>query len=164
MTNVRYLLLLFVSILSACGGGSGSPVQPTTATLKLSTAGTLAPGSALAGVGISVNLPAGVVVKTSAGGAVTNGVVAVSGVAVSGGITPPIYTPANGAIPGKVTFVMVAGAPAGFGTGEFATVNCDLAAGANPRVGDFTLTDFAPVDLLGATVNGLTASAALTVQ
>jgi hypothetical protein len=168
------LLILAITLLAACGGGGGgggaapivqpATVQPTTATLELATSGTLTTGTSLAGIGISVILPAGVTVKTNADGSVSTGVVTVSGVAAPGALTPPVYTLANGTAPAKVTFVIASNAPAGFGTGEFTTVVCGITAGSNPKTTDFSLTDFKPIDLNGAAVNGLTASVAVTMQ
>jgi len=167
--KLKHLLHAFfflaVSLLTACGGGGGdTTAQPTTATLKLSTSGTLASGTSLAGIGISVVLPSGVTVKTNADGSVASGKVVVSGVAAPGSFAPPIYTPANGTTPAKLSFVMVSNASAGFGTGEFATVVCDIAAGSDPKTTDFTLADFKPVDLKGAAVSGLTANVTVTMQ
>jgi hypothetical protein len=167
MSIIRYILAaLCIFFLTACGGGGdGAPaIQPTTAILKLSTSGVLAPGTVLGGVGITVVLPAGVTVATDAGGAVSNGVVAVSGVAAPGTFTPPAYTPAAGAVPGKVAFVMASNGAAGFGAGEFATVTCAIAAGHNPKAVDFSLTNFNPVDLNGAPLNGLTVSMTATIN
>jgi hypothetical protein len=169
MTIIRIILsTLAISILTACGGGGGTEtpivVQPTTATLKLSTSGTLASGTTLGGIGISVILPAGVTVKTDAGGAALSSVVTISGVATPGTYTAPVYTPAAGATLGKLTFVVVNNAPAGFGTGEFATVVCDIAAGSFPKAGDFSLTGFDPRSTGGEAVSGLTAGVGATIQ
>src|SRR5450631_2955191 len=158
--SLLYGLMFGILSLTACGGGDGGTVapQPSTVTLKLSTSGTLPQGTALAGIGITVILPAGVTVHTDSGGAVSNGVVTVTGVAVSG-TTITTFTPASGVTPSKLAIVMVSGATSGFGTGEFVTINCYLASGISPKVADFALTDFKPIDLNGAPVNGLTASA-----
>jgi len=75
--------------------------------------------------------------------------------------TPPVYTPANGAVPSKVTFVMASNAPAGFGTGEFATIVYDIGTGSNLNAINVTQADFKPVDLNGAAV-GITAGGTAT--
>lgn len=162
---LRALLISAIGMLAACGGGGGggtSVAQPSAAILKLSTSGALNQGTALAGIEISVILPAGVTLTTNADGSVAAGVVTVSGVAAPGILTPPIYTPAGGTAPGELTFVVASDAPAGFGTGEFATVRCDIDAGSSPVANDFTPVEFKPVDMNGAMVGGMTANVAVT--
>jgi hypothetical protein len=158
--SLLYGLMCGILFLAACGGGGGGNAaapQPTTATLKLSTSGTLPPGTSLAGIGITVTLPAGVTVRTDAGGAVASGVVTVTGVAAPG-TAISVYTPASGTNPATLVLAMVSTATTGYGTGEFATVTCDLASGASPKASDFLLT-LNPFDLNGNPVTGLTASA-----
>lgn len=170
--NSNHALLVGLMIgalsLTGCGnsgdGSAAAITQPTTATLKLSTAGTLPQGTSLAGIGISAVLPAGVTVRTGADGTVASGVVTVTGVAAPGTVLQPVITPASGTTPAKVAFVMVSNTPAGFGIGEFATVTCYIAAGSNPTAADFTLADFKPVDLNGTPVNGLTTSVATEIK
>lgn len=152
--------------LFGCGGGGGGTageggkttvnVPVTSAVLKLSTEGSLPSGTSLAGIGITVNLPPGLTVKTDSSGKVEAGSVAGSGVTAGKAMTAePDYTPPTANVPGKLTLVLASTEPQGFGTGEFATVTCDVAAGTTPKATDFTLSGFSPVDLRGAAVSGL---------
>jgi hypothetical protein len=129
-----FTLAAFI-ILGGCGGGS-STSEPTKASVKLSTQGPLPQGTLLSGIGVTIQLPAGVTVDTS-GGAVATGVVTVSGVAQGGTTTPPIYTPASGTAHGTLEFTLAA---SNFGTGEFATVNFNLGSGSSaPSASDVTI-------------------------
>jgi len=58
---------------------------------------------------------------------------------------------------------MVANA-GGFGTGEFVTVNCDIASGSYPHAADFSLSDPSVADLNGASITGLTAGFTADIQ
>ena len=143
-------LMLFAS----CGGGGGggsAPTQPTTATLKLITSGT---GTTIYGIDVTVDLPAGVTVKSANPPETDSGVVTVSGAALSGSLATAVYTPASGTTPGKV-HILIANA-AGFATGEFATLNADIAAGSTPKAADFSLVDFSAIDADGHPITVLT--------
>lgn len=159
-TVVKWLgCAVMIMLLAACGGGeTATQTQPTSATLKLATRGTLPAGTTLSGVFITVTLPAGVSVMTDAAGAVAAGVVAVSGVAVPGNFLPPAYTPASGAAPASLRIALSSTAAAGFGVGEFATVICNIASGSHPQASDFSLSGFSAIDLSGNTVGVLTTS------
>jgi hypothetical protein len=168
--NCKQLLLfgLMCGILSltACGGGGGGGgggAAPQTATLKLSTSGTLLQGTSFAGIGVTVTLPAGVTVRTDPSGAVANGVVTVSGVAAPG-IVISVYTPASGGSPATLALSMASTATTGFGTGEFVTVTCNRASGISPQFADFALTGFNPFDLNGNPVTGLTVGAIVELK
>lgn len=149
--------LLLIAACGGGGGGGGGKAQPTTAVLKISTQGTLAGGTQIGGIDISVNLPAGVTAKATAdansGKLVTDaGVVTASGVAAGTNATAlAVYT----AGPPAVVSINLAN-PNGFGTGEFVTVDCDIAAGHSPKSADFSLAGFTAVDLNGAAIAGLT--------
>jgi hypothetical protein len=161
--SLLYGLMFGVLSLAGCGGG-GDAAQPTTATLKLSTVGTLSPGTTLSGIGVSIVLPAGVTVATDANGAVSSGVVTVSGVAAPGTVLAPSYTPASGGNPATLTFAMVSNVSAGFGIGEFATLTCNRASGVTPQVTDFSVT-LNPIDAQTyVPVTGLTPSIAVTLN
>lgn len=173
---VMSLLLICIAMaLSGCGGGGGggggggSKVEPdpvpTTAVVKLFTEGILPPGTSLAGIGVTLSLPAGVTVQTGTDGKVVAGTVAGSGVTEGKAVfADPDYTPATDTAPAKLSFVMAGTDAVGFGTGEFATVTCTVAAGANPQATAFTLSDFRPVDLKGAPVDGLAGTLTLELK
>lgn len=115
--------------LMGCGGGgggggtgSGDPA-PSSATLYLSTAGTLPEGQLISGVTVTVNLPAGVTMQS----------VTPSG-QVAGGTV--VIDPAN-TDSGKVTFS--AYGSSAFGKGQFATIACSVAAGNTPSATDFSI-------------------------
>jgi hypothetical protein len=145
-------------ILGGCGGGSNGS-EPTKATVKLSTQGTLPQGTQLSGIGVTILLPAGVTVDTTSG-AVAAGVVTVSGVAAQGGASvlgPQTYTAASGSTRGTLAFTLAAN---NFGTGEFATVDFNLGPGSSaPSASDVTI---APADQSLQPVSAL--SVALAVQ
>lgn len=173
MKNMKALLKLVILIgsfamLFGCGGGGGDSssdkgggavVQPTTAVLKLSAEGTLPAGTSIAGIGITITLPSGVTVKTDSDGKVASEVVVASGTtAGKATFTPPNYTAATATAPATLSFVLASTEAAGFGTGEFATVTCDVASGASPKATDVTLGDFKPIDLKGVPIQGLSAA------
>jgi hypothetical protein len=165
MNIIRYaLLVLTLYSIAACGGGDGAATTTShTATLKLSTSGT--PSANLAGIGITVTLPDGLTPALNSDGSVAATVVTVSGVAAPGTVLAPVYTPASGATKGTLRLVMASSITAGFGAGEFATLTLTAAAGSNPAQTDFTLSDFNPIDVHGASATGLTpAVASLAVQ
>ena len=157
-------ILMF--FMYGCGSSSSSPAQPTSAVLKLSTTGTLPTGTSLSGIGVAIDLPSGVSVSTDATGAVSSGVVTASGVAVAGSIATPLYTPATGATPATLKFVLVSTSASGFGAGEFATVNCKIAPGSFPKSDDFSLpaSEFKPADMTLSPVSGLTESFTATIE
>src|SRR5690349_20305333 len=99
-TFVCVLCLTALTVLGGCGGGgsSSAPAAASKSTVKLSTQGTLAAGTQLAGIQVIIQLPTGVTVDTNTDGSVAAGVVTISGVAAQGGVntmSPPIYTPAT---------------------------------------------------------------------
>jgi len=154
-----YVLIVYsaMALISGCGGGgSGSspPAQPTTAVVKLSTSGTLASGTLIGGIDITLVLPAGVTVKSTTPPQTDAGVVIPSGVA-GGSLSPiDVYSAATSTLPGNVRVVLLS--VAGFGTGEFATVNCDIAAGNFPTASGFSLVNFSVISATGPDISGLT--------
>ena len=134
--------------------------QFTAAVLKLSSTGVLPQGSSLSGIEVTVQLPAGVTVGADGNNVVNAGVVTASGAAVGSGVTPALHTPATATLPGTLQFLVWSNVAAGFGVGEFATVNCLVARGNFPTAGDFILSPagFKPADLLLQPVDGLTAT------
>jgi hypothetical protein len=175
------IFCLAVIALSGCGGGGTTPspaqgtndgsifttgggipiAAPTKGVLKLTTAGA---AGTIAGIDMTVNLPAGVTVAADpVTGEVTSGVVAVSGVAArtfgTQNATVAKYAPATDVTPAQLHIVM-ANAP-GFSPGEFATVQFDLAAGtALPTADAFTVAGFAAKGADGLGLSGITAAPA----
>jgi hypothetical protein len=147
-----------VITMFGCGGGGGAS-QPTTATLKLSTAGTA--GTHIRGIEVTVVLPKGVTVnattninpailETNAGVLVLSGATVADPAAFSQLKPTAAYTPATDTVPGKVKIVLAA--QSDFNLGEFMTVNTVIAAGNFPLATDFTLEGFTAVDVNGAVV------------
>jgi len=159
---MRLFMTIITAALAACGGGGGGASEPapseTTAVLKIGTQWTLASGTSLYGVGITVTLPTGVTVATESSGNVSSSVAVVSGVASGGNMATPIYTPAT-ATANATLKLIVAAAGSGFGTGEFVTVTCNLPAGNSLQTSDFpatVLSDLEPANQLLAPISGLT--------
>ncbi|MCK9417912.1 MAG: hypothetical protein M0R70_00865 [Nitrospirae bacterium] len=165
-TSFIILLLLVTSALlfSACGGGGGggttegnttggnTTTQSTQAIVKLSATGTLATGTQIGGIDITMHLPAGVTIKSTTNPPETDsGIVTASGLAVSNSSVVANYTASSG------TVHIVLANPNGFSTGEFATVNCDIAAGSNPTQTDFSVVNMTAKDLNGIAISGLSA-------
>jgi len=80
-----------------------------------------------------------------------------TGVVLASGVTATIntyltgaYTAATATEPGKVIVKLLNAN--GVGTGEFVTVNCDVATGVFPTAVDFNLTDFKAWDTNGAEI------------
>ena len=160
-------IALLTFALYGCGSGDSggtAGTAPRSAVLKLSSAGTLTAGTSLAGINMKVQLPAGVTVSIDSSNAVNAGVVTASGVAAVSSVTIVGYTPASGAVAATLEFLITSNVAGGFGVGEFATVNCVIATGHVPTVGDFILpaADFKPADLLIQPVTGLTATLTAT--
>ena len=141
-------------------GGITSPAAPTQGLLKIATAGA---AGTIAGIDMTVNLPAGVTVAADPNtGEVTTGAVTVSGVASAGtlgtqNVTVAKFTPASTVTPAKLHIVM-ANVP-GFNVGEFASVRFDLATGtALPTAAAFTMSSFFAKGLDGLGLGGITAA------
>jgi hypothetical protein len=165
----------FVSGNKNLTGITASPVvKPTAGTLRLSTTGTLPAGALVGGIDVTMTLPAGASVKTLAGSPLEpdTGVVAVSGEAAKAGgttITAAKFTPASGATPATIKFIIgnssaTAATASGFALGEFVTIKCDLAAtAAFPVNADFKVQAISVMDgtnaanSLNSTVKGATA-------
>jgi hypothetical protein len=162
------LMLCTMSFLPACGGGGGGAAPasaPTTAIVKILTSGTLASGALIGGIDVTLNLPAGVSVKATPDSVnpavyVTDaGVITVSGVAAGTNTTAiGTYT----ASPNSVAIHVVNAD--GFGTGEFVTITCDIAAGTTVAATDFTTGTLYVADVDGATIPGLTAGTTVELR
>jgi hypothetical protein len=152
-----------------CGGGvstsdapGGTPPAPK-AVIALSTNGTLSAGTAIGGLGVTVNLPDTVTVKTAPGGTVESGVVITSGVAAGQATVLALYSGATATAPAKLYLVLASGS-SGMPVGEFATVTCDVKSGIKPAGSDFSLNDFSAVDTSGVSIPSLTAGLSEKVQ
>ncbi len=167
-TTLTGLLVLILSlfVISGCGGSGGddppTPVQPTTAVVTLMSQG----AGTIHGIGVTVALPAGVTVKaspdpTNSSVMVTDaGVVAASGAAAGAGTN--ILATYTATPSGKVA-IHVANA-AGFATGEFVTIMCDIAAGSSPAATDFSVTDFTAFDGNGVEIDVMTVNHTADIQ
>jgi hypothetical protein len=142
-------------------GGTNPLAAPTKGLLKLATAGA---AGTIAGIDMTVNLPAGVTVAADPNtGEVTTGAITVSGAAAGTFGTQKVavarFTPASTVTPAQLHIVM-ANVP-GFSVGEFATVQFDLATGtALPAADAFTVTDCIAKGLDGLGLSGITAAPA----
>lgn len=145
--------------------GLGAPAaSATTATVRVSTSGTLPLGARIGAIGLDIILPAGVTVNADpATTQITAGDLLLSGVADGSQLIAGSFTPASGtAAPGRARIGLVG--TAGFGTGEFATIRCSVAAGSRVTASSFILTGLLVTDVTGAAIDGVTAELAVTVQ
>lgn len=165
------IAMVFLPLFAGCGGGDDGTFVPivsfNTAVLKLSSQpqSGLPAGKAVSGVVVSVEMPAGVTVKTGTNNVVDPSVVVPSGLmAGTAGILGPItYTPAAGATKATLDFSVASTAPAGVGVGEYVTVNFTL-AGVAPTAADFNVTTFDVADLTASPIPTLTAKKDLTLK
>jgi hypothetical protein len=152
-------LMMTLVFLSACGGGGGGggnapAVQYSKAVLTLSSSGT----GTINGIVATVNLPAGVTVKASPSPVNSSvldtdpGVVVASGPAAGANYVLATYVTTTTSSQVRIQVV----SSGGFLAGEFAVVNCNIAAGYNPAAADFTITNQKAVDLGGASMPGIT--------
>jgi hypothetical protein len=156
------VLAALLPLLSGCGGGGSS--GPSVAVVKLSAQGELPAGRSVAGLGATIELPAGVTVKTTATGAVDAGVVTPSGLFGAGNAAmgPVSYTPATATSRARLDFAVFSTAPGGVGVGEYVTINCSL-HGVTPVAADFLVSSFTLTDLNYVELTMLTASKSVTV-
>lgn len=162
----RMAILIMVSMLwsAGCGGGvaSTSPVPGSAppaeqkAVIALNTSGSLSSGTTIGGLGVTVNLPDNVTVKTDANGNVDSTVVATSGVATGQATVITLYTGPSGTVAAKLHIVLASGS-SGMSVGEFAKITCSVRTGSLPTASDFSLSEFSPVDTNGAVIPSLTA-------
>ena len=166
LAGLAVLSAMVLTICGCAGVDKGVPAQPavavlpTVAVLTLSTQGSLPPGTAIGGIDVTVNLPPGVTAKADKTSATMEGIVVASGGA-QGAPSAAKFTPAEGSAPSRVRLVLVK--PAGFGTGEFATLNLDI-SGAPPRPADFSTSGLSVSDTNGTAINGLTAALSLQLK
>ncbi|MBT0652769.1 hypothetical protein [Geomobilimonas luticola] len=150
----------FIQSASNKSGITGNTTA-SKATLKISSAGTLTPPARIGGVEVVVNLPPGISVPLidAVTGEVDPAAVFISGVAVTTGTNAPQFTarfaPATVTNPATIKLVLVN--IAGFGTGEFATMNLNKTIGSVATPAHFVLTGFTAVDsvLTGGSLGGV---------
>lgn len=131
----------------------------TKAVLTVSLQGTLAAGTSIGGVDVTVTLPAGVTAKVKAGSTETDdGVVVVSGKGI-GSTVLANYTAAAATAPGTIRIGLINAS--GITAGEMLTLNLDI-GGAVPSVTGFGTTGLNVVDVDGTAIGGM--AAALTLQ
>jgi len=99
-------------------------------------------------------LPDGVTVKSTTPPQVDNDAIVPSGVAGAGTIATAVYAATSGTTPAHVR-ILVANAN-GITTGEFCTVNGDIAAGHSPKAAGFSIAGFQASDANGNELTGLT--------
>jgi hypothetical protein len=111
----------------------------------------------LIGAQATVQLPAGVSVKTYLNSAqtATDAVVA-SGMPTPADLVLGVYSAASGTVN---VYVFTS---AGFPAGEFATINCDIQSGFKPQASDFHVSDLVVSDTNGNLITGLTPSIAVS--
>ena len=158
------IMLCFTALFAACGGGGGSsasntPTQATKAIVKLISTGT---GTTICGIDVTVNLASGVTVRSTNPPQVDSGVITPSGVAGSGTIATAVYSAATNTQPGKLR-VLLANAN-GLTTGEFCTVNADIASGATPASGEFSISNFSASDSSGNVISGISPTYSVVLQ
>lgn len=155
MKLVNSVFVIFMlTLLAACGGGGGSTepsAAPSTAVIKLNLTGTLPSNTAIAGVGITITLPANVTPEL-ANSIVAASVVTPSGTFAGGTQTSPVYSAASGTI----QLALVNSADAGVtDVGEVATVTLQLANGVAPTDASFSLASVNVIDTLGNPIAGM---------
>jgi hypothetical protein len=172
-----YRTLMAASILVAltgvagCGSGGSSSSSPAStntapqhyAVITLSTSGTLAAGSSIGGLGVTVALPDTVSVRTAGGGNVAGGVVTASGVATGQATMLSLYSGATATAPAKI-YLVLAGGSSGMQVGEFARITVAVKQGSEPAASDFGLSDFSAVDTSGVAIPTLSAGITETLR
>jgi len=162
MTKKRWMSLVLAAalgLLPGCGGGSGGSAAAAgtgpTITLNPSVQGTLAPGTRIGSLDLTLSLPAGVTVKADSNGQVLDSAVQPSG-AAAGALAVAAYTPADATHPGRLRIILIQAG--GFSTGAFGTIRCDLAGVPAPAAAAFGLSGLAVTDVDSVPIAGLTAS------
>ena len=156
--NIFIMITVSLLLVAACSGGGGGGGGATKAVVTLLSSGT----GTICAVDVTVDLPAGVTLKSSASGETDNGVVVPSGAAATNTYTVGVYSAATGTSPARVRVLMVNAA--GFQPGEFCAVNADLAPGYSPVASDFTIVSFLASDETGSVINGMTAGLTVDIR
>lgn len=146
--TMSLILIPVLVMLNACGGGGDDGIilqQPTAAVITLATTenGTMPAHTIITGYDVTITLPAGVTVKsTTAPPQTDDGVVTATGAAAGSSIITAVYSAATNTLSGTVRIWIANANSVGLSTGEFSTVNCDIAAGYYPATSDFPLPTF----------------------
>jgi hypothetical protein len=159
MMNMRRLILIFMLAALIFGCSSDSP-QPGTAKLTLATSGNLPAGTSLAGIGMTLTLPAGVTPALDNAGQVdASRLATASGVTAAGGLAvTAVYVEATAGTPARLSLAAASKAAAGFGVGETMIVTLNRLTTSSPGTTDFVITGFSAADLSGNAVIGLQAA------
>lgn len=121
--------------------------------LKLNLSGLFASGTLVKGLNLTLNMPAGVSIRTDSLGSPLSGIIIPSGVAAQNAILEQSLYHSSG---NYVIIALLSGY--GFGSGEFATFRLLTAPNVIPTVNDFTVTGLSVF-----TQNGLDITSASTV-
>lgn len=178
MKNILLYLALILTLLTlfACGGGGSiptttttttPPAAKTTATLTIDLTGTLPASTAIAGADFTLTLPANVTPATT-GGIVATSVVTNSGTFSGSTLVPQVTnTAAVSPTPGTLRVILSSSAAGGVTqVGTVATITLQLANGAVPTTGSFSVSAVSVTDaVLYNQVGGMGASvASVTLQ
>jgi hypothetical protein len=158
----RMLLVLLVATAFGCGGGGGGgttpPANPTKATITLSIP-SLPASTLAAAVQFTINLPPGVSPAVLSGTNDASGSVTLTGGAASS-ISVANFTPSATA-PQITTAIVNA---TGFGSGNFAVVNCVIAPGTTVSTSGFSLSNIQVVDPSATPIPSATVSMAVQLS
>jgi hypothetical protein len=162
--ELALLVVLGLALSAGCGGGvTTTPAGPGNTTpaeqkavIALNTSGSLSSGTTIGGLGVTLNLPDNVTIKTDASGNVDSSVVTASGVAAGQATVITLYTGPSGSVAAKLHIALASGS-AGMPVGEFAKITCSVGTDGMPAASDFSLSEFSPVDTNGAVIPSLTA-------
>ena len=123
----------------------------------MATSGSLPAGASLAGIGITLTLPAGVTPALDASGQVdTSRLVNPSGVTIARGLAvTAVYLEATAGKPAHLCLVAAGKAAAGFGVGETMLITLNRTADVFPKASDFAMSEFSAADTDGKAVSGL---------
>jgi hypothetical protein len=165
---VQAMLVAVLLLFSACKGSSSettpqSNAQLTSAVVKLSTVGTLPAGKRIGAIAVTLTLAPGVTLKSTTNPPKPDdGVVTASGAAANNSLIAANYTAPTSTLPGNVRIGLIN--VTGFDTGEFITVNGDIAAGNNPGAADFSATFITVADTDTNPLTGLNAGIAVDIR
>jgi hypothetical protein len=156
------LLMLFLTLLSACGDAPQATKTGTTMKAVIKSTALTATRN-IAGINLTITLPPGVAPPLLADGTANPAatVEITSATAAGQNLPGAIYTPATSAAP--ATLAVSAIVAAGFSANDQITLHLNVAAGTIPVESDFTLLSFTAFDINGATVSGLSPTLTATI-